>query len=135
MDVHYERGSAWTEHHRSIWTEDKIAELRELWNTGLSTRDIADQLGGEFTRSAVIGKAQPASASTAQGCRSRGRPKGSNRCCRPFCHRPRRYRRSRRHRRRCARCNWCDLEDHHCRFPIGDPHATRVLLLRGRRAA
>ena len=141
MDVHYERGSAWTEHHRSIWTDSKTAELRELWNTGLSTRDIADQLGGEFTRSAVIGKAHRLELERHKAPVP-GRPKrikpiphhqalrrrlhGLCQCCR----RRHRYRRSHRHRRLCGRCNWSSLRATTAVFPSMILIFLRFLFLR-----
>lgn len=42
---------------RSIWTEDKLFVLREMWEGGENASQIADMLGEEFTRNAVIGKA------------------------------------------------------------------------------
>jgi len=38
------------------WTDERVAELRSLWEQGLSASKIADQLG-DITRNAVIGKA------------------------------------------------------------------------------
>ncbi len=38
------------------WTEERVAELKELWAQGYSARQIAEKLGG-ITRNAVIGKA------------------------------------------------------------------------------
>lgn len=38
------------------WTEDRIAKLKELWDEGLTTKRIAEELG-HITRNAVIGKA------------------------------------------------------------------------------
>ena len=37
------------------WTEDKVSELRELWDQGLPTSQIGTILG--FTKNAVVGKA------------------------------------------------------------------------------
>lgn len=37
------------------WPEDRISELRRLWDEGLYTKDIATKLG--VSRGAVIGKA------------------------------------------------------------------------------
>lgn len=121
MDVHYERGSAWTEHHRSIWTDSKTAELRELWNTGLSTRDIADHLGGKFTRSAVIGK-----ANRLQLAPHKLRPPA------PAVKRPRPVRppplppppplpQEPPAPPRMRALRLVELADHHCRWPVGDP--------------
>jgi GcrA cell cycle regulator len=39
-----------------MWTEEKTALLRQLWEAGLSASEIAKRLGG-VTRNAVIGKA------------------------------------------------------------------------------
>src|SRR5262245_30952661 len=38
------------------WSELKEAELRQLWATGASARDIAKQLGDGIGRCAVLGK-------------------------------------------------------------------------------
>jgi GcrA cell cycle regulator len=37
------------------WTEERVAELKELWSSGLSAAQIAARLG-DVTRNAVIGK-------------------------------------------------------------------------------
>ena len=37
------------------WTDDKVSELRELWDQGLPTSQIGTILG--FTKNAVVGKA------------------------------------------------------------------------------
>ncbi len=37
------------------WTEERVAELTELWNSGLSAARVAAKLG-DVTRNAVIGK-------------------------------------------------------------------------------
>ena len=41
--------------NNSNWSDDKIAELRRLWEEGLPTAEIGRRLG--ITRNAVIGKA------------------------------------------------------------------------------
>lgn len=38
------------------WTDDRIEQLKKLWEKGLSASQIADELG-DVTRNAVIGKA------------------------------------------------------------------------------
>lgn len=38
------------------WTDEKIAHLRKLAKKGLSAAQIAEELGGGFSRNAVIGK-------------------------------------------------------------------------------
>ncbi|PZU72480.1 MAG: GcrA cell cycle regulator [Brevundimonas sp.] len=40
----------------SVWTEDRIARLKTLWSLGWSAQRIADTLGEDVTRSAVLGK-------------------------------------------------------------------------------
>lgn len=38
------------------WTEERIAELKQLWHAGYSCSQIASKLGGGLSRNAVIGK-------------------------------------------------------------------------------
>jgi len=40
----------------AAWTEDRVSRLRELWGSGKTAAQIADDLG-DVTRNAVIGKA------------------------------------------------------------------------------
>lgn len=40
----------------SIWTDDKVSELRRHWLNGLSAQQISDIFGLEFTRNSIIGK-------------------------------------------------------------------------------
>lgn len=40
----------------TTWTEARLARLVELWNAKSSATQIAEQLGGGLTRSAVVGK-------------------------------------------------------------------------------
>jgi GcrA cell cycle regulator len=39
------------------WTEDRVDKLKALWKKGLSASQIAEELGENITRNAVIGKA------------------------------------------------------------------------------
>lgn len=39
------------------WRDDDLTLLRKRWRAGSSARDIAEALGGRFSRNAVIGKA------------------------------------------------------------------------------
>ena len=39
------------------WTEEREQKLRELWEKGYTASQIAEMLGGDTTRNAVIGKA------------------------------------------------------------------------------
>jgi len=54
--------SAWTT--PQSWTDKRVAELKQLWDEGLSSSQIARVLGG-VTRNAVIGKATRLGLSTA----------------------------------------------------------------------
>jgi GcrA cell cycle regulator len=38
------------------WTDERCDHLRTLWDDGLSARQIASELGDEFTRNMVLGK-------------------------------------------------------------------------------
>ena len=40
------------------WSDDRVEQLKKLWEGGLSASQIAAELGN-VTRNAVIGKAQP----------------------------------------------------------------------------
>ena len=39
------------------WTEEKVEKLKELWGKGNTASQIAEIIGGEISRNAVIGKA------------------------------------------------------------------------------
>lgn len=41
----------------SVWTDERVAELKKLWGDGFSCSQIAAELGCGITRNAVIGKA------------------------------------------------------------------------------
>jgi GcrA cell cycle regulator len=41
----------------SIWSAELVGELRQAWDDGLTTREIAERMGRGITRNAVIGKA------------------------------------------------------------------------------
>lgn len=40
----------------AAWTDERVEQLKKLWETGLSASQIAAELGGYITRNAVIGK-------------------------------------------------------------------------------
>jgi hypothetical protein len=40
----------------SIWTDEYVSRLRELWGQGKTASEIATILGNKFTRNSVIGK-------------------------------------------------------------------------------
>lgn len=41
---------------RFTWTDERVHQLREMWNQGATASQIAHKLGNDFTRSAVMGK-------------------------------------------------------------------------------
>ena len=43
------------------WTEEKVNKLKELWGKGNTASQIAEILGGNTTRNAVIGVLRPLS--------------------------------------------------------------------------
>jgi GcrA cell cycle regulator len=106
-----------------LWNEVKIEQLRELWDVGFSAREIAEQLGPNFTRAGVIGKAW----------RLKLEPRAS-----PVCPpNPKRIPVPRPdppppppaprllsvdQQPRMRRLQLVELESHHCKWPYGDPH-------------
>lgn len=42
---------------KADWTPERVETLRWLWNAGKTASQIAKLIGGDFTRSAIIGKA------------------------------------------------------------------------------
>lgn len=50
----------------SIWTEDRVRRLRTLWLQGWSAQRVADDLGAEVSRSAVLGKVHRLKLSSAR---------------------------------------------------------------------
>ena len=118
------------------WTDERVEQLRKLWNDGLSASQIAGELGG-ITRNAVIGKVHRLGLS--------GRAKS------PSAPRPRKHR-AHNHMLRVSRpmvrgntalapaydtepepeyienvipmgqrCTLLELNENKCRWPIGDP--------------
>ena len=90
------------------WTEERVAQLRELWGSGKSASEIADILG-DVTRNAVIGKAHRLQLS--------GRPSpikskevGDSSVARKKAPEP-----------EPKEATILNLTDHMCRWPIGDP--------------
>lgn len=111
-----------------LWTVIKVEQLRELWADGLTTREIAVELGRGFTRNAVIGKAWRLRLKLGP------RPKGSPQVSRPNpAPKPKEITPpapeippprtpSPWPQPRMRRLQLVDLELHHCRWGIGDPH-------------
>lgn len=82
------------------WTNEQVATLRELWESGKSASEIAQILGDEFSRNAVIGKAHR--------LRLDGRPS-------PIGKKPLSLARP-------AGATLMELTARMCCWPIGDPH-------------
>lgn len=110
----------------TIWSEDKIAELRALWGSGLTAREIADRLGEQFSRSAVIGKAnrlglahqKPGFTPTDNGRKKPvPRPLPPPPPPKPLPLPPERPGPP-----LMRQLQLVQLADHHCRWPVGDPH-------------
>jgi GcrA cell cycle regulator len=109
----------------TIWTEAKIEEIRALWGKGLTAREIADRLGEQFSRAAVIGKAfrlglarhKPAYTST-----DNGRKKPVPRPAPPPLPKLMPLPPERPGAPQMRRLQLVQLADNHCRWPVGDPH-------------
>ncbi|RMD87549.1 MAG: global cell cycle regulator GcrA-like protein [Alphaproteobacteria bacterium] len=91
------------------WTDEKIAELKKLWDRGLSASQIASELGDGITRNAVIGKAHRL------GLKSRPSPVKSE----PARAKPARSRKKKDALRN--RVGLLDLTERMCKWPIGHP--------------
>lgn len=78
------------------WTDERIELLKKLWSEGRTASDIADQLAGDISRNAVIGKVHRLGLSTRPSPIIRKGPseRGTNRLT---------------------------LTERMCRWPFGDP--------------
>jgi GcrA cell cycle regulator len=115
-----------------LWTEIKIEQLRELWAAGLTAREIAEQLGHDFTRGAVIGKAwrlrltpRPSPLGRATGRtipvpRPPAPPPRPPSALTPL--QPAVPARAPPPPPRMRRLQLVQLEPHHCKWPVNDPH-------------
>lgn len=106
------------------WTEVRVAALRQLWADGHSAREIADELG--TTRNGILGKAfRLALARRKSGPPPVPEPVKDRRHPQyvPPKHGPRPPQPPRPAPVVTAmrRLTLVDLENHHCRFPIGEP--------------
>jgi GcrA cell cycle regulator len=123
-----------------IWTEDNVALLKQLKDEGLSGQEIAiefGKLGFPLTRNAIIGKlnrlglSQPQAERTAEYHRRRAERAAQNRVKRHTVHRIHQKRVRRREPEPeptpeiqgpdAAHVTLLELEERHCRWPIGDP--------------
>lgn len=57
------------------WTDDRVEQLKKLWESGLSASQIAAELGGEVSRNAVIGKVHRLGLGGRKKGGSAGRPR------------------------------------------------------------
>ena len=131
------------------WTDERVELLKKLWSDGLSASQIAAELGG-ITRNAVIGKVHRLGLSGRAKSTSTGAPRP--RKARSPSHDADRPRSDPRQYRAGAHAYDIDVEaepelidnvipigqrrtilelnEQTCRWPIGDPSSSRLLLLR-----
>ncbi len=57
------------------WTKEREQKLRELWGKGYTASQIAEMLGGDTTRNAVIGKAHRLKLAARVASKQSGSPK------------------------------------------------------------
>jgi len=110
------------------WSEERIARMSELWAQGYTAQAIGDLL--EVSRSAVLGKLKR--EGLLGGDRTKASPKSKSRKCaappapkRASAPLPPREPTPLPVREEQPRSNslvsFHQLQDHHCRFPVGDP--------------
>ena len=131
------------------WTDERVELLKKLWSDGLSASQIAAELGG-ITRNAVIGKVHRLGLSGRAKAASSAAPR--QRKARSSTHMLRIGRGAIRGNTALAhayeiepevtpelveniipigqRRTILELTEQTCRWPIGDPGSTRILLLR-----
>ncbi len=107
------------------WTPEREAQLRELWNSGLSASRIAAELGGT-TRNAVIGKAHRLGLSGRTTRKAGGKSSGSMRMVsRVSSPRPARTQIRPRYVEPVERSEFAvsleAIAENQCKWPIGDP--------------
>jgi GcrA cell cycle regulator len=113
------------------WTGDLINEMRTLRAAGYNAREIAILLGHNLTRNAVIGKAWRLGLNWGRSERSERKPAVAS-TPRPTPPRPPKPpapppsppqpRPQPQAAPLMRRLHLVELEPHHCRWPIGDPH-------------
>ncbi len=91
------------------WTDDKIEQLRKLWDKGLSASQIATELGDGISRNAVIGKAHRL------GLKSRPSPVKAEST------RTKKTRPKKKAGSEQAKIGLLDLTERMCKWPIGHP--------------
>jgi len=125
------------------WTEERLEKFRRLYDEGLSHSKIAAEMGG-ITRNASIGKAARLGLPSRLGVRS-PKPWLQESISERQWYRRRRqkvpgeFKNGAAVRQRqpdktnvepsvpvCDPISLVDLEDHHCRYPLGEPSATML---------
>jgi GcrA cell cycle regulator len=112
------------------WNEHLTEELKRLWADGLAAREIAEALGGGISRCAVLGKINRLGLSRRRPAQPRKPPGEVIPRGRPIRRRPVFIAPSVPPplpspvlpKLRMRRLQLLQLADHHCRWPIGDPH-------------
>jgi GcrA cell cycle regulator len=123
---------------QDLWTDESIALLRKLWAEGVPASAIAVQLGGVFTRSAVLGKVHRmrlAGANVASSTKRRSKtvsPESDASDKSPFNDLPaspwRRRRGKQDEQSAAAKMpgkRLLELANDSCRWPLGDPGTAR----------
>lgn len=133
------------------WTDERVEQLKKLWEAGLSASQIAAELGN-ITRNAVIGKVHRLGLSGRAKSPSSAAPR--QRKARPASHMVRVSRPAMRGNTALAqafemelapdpvafdnvipmgqRCNLLELTEATCRWPIGDPGASDFFFCGGK---
>ena len=112
----------------SLWTEDRVKKLRELWGKGNTASQIAEIIGG-ISRNAVIGKANRLNLSA----KIKTRPKVKNENFKTHNEKNQsKYRQSRRSRFKSLLIDKDfepenpkqleELDENSCKWPIGHPN-------------
>lgn len=95
------------------WTDEKMSELRKMWDEGVPASAIAEKLGEGVSRNAVIGKAHrlglPARPSPVKSADEAAKPKASAKPA-PVA--------------KPKRTSLLELSDKVCKWPIGHPGET-----------
>ena len=114
------------------WTDEKCEELKRLWAEGYSASDIAKQLGIGVTRSGVLGKVMRLQLEKRKSAEFKPGPPRPPRPSKAMLRRavfispvarpePEPPAPSRQ-KPRMRRLQLMQLQDHHCRWPYGDPY-------------
>ena len=112
----------------SLWTEDRVKKLRELWGKGNTASQIAEIIGG-ISRNAVIGKAHRLNLSA----KIKARPTTKNQDFKTHNEKNQnKYRQSRRNRFKSLLIDKDfepenpkqleELDENSCKWPIGHPN-------------